>query len=261
MSNVTADQVPDGWSAGAASYRDNFGVLTRPFAADAVRLAGIATGTAVLDVAAGTGEASAAARAAGARVTATDFAEGMVRELERRFAGADEVTVMQMDGQHLTFDDESFDAGISMFGLMFFPDSAQGLRELHRVLRPGGRVAIGVWTANFSISRYIADALRRVLPSPPELRPPTWAPFAENLEANVRAAGFDTVEVHEVTHHWDFEDPAAFFRTTREWSPPLRMMVDSLDPATYDKAADAFADAIAAAGGVDATAPIAIGVR
>ncbi|HVT77582.1 MAG TPA: methyltransferase domain-containing protein [Acidimicrobiales bacterium] len=261
MTDVAPDQVPDGWSDGASSYRDNFGVLTRAFAADAVRLARVDVESDVLDVAAGTGEASAAARAAGGRVTSTDFAEGMVRELEQRFAGDDGVTVMQMDGQHLTFADASFDVGISMFGLMFFPDAAQGLRELHRVLRPGGRVAIGVWTRDFSVSRHIAEALRRVLPTPPPLRPPTWAPFADNLVDNLRGAGFLDVEVHEVMHHWDFTDPAAFFRTTRDWSPPLRMMLEALDEATYDLAAEAFAESVTAAGGLDAMAPIAIGVR
>ncbi|MEY2419164.1 MAG: hypothetical protein QOG90_1844, partial [Actinomycetota bacterium] len=197
----------------------------------------------------------------GARVTSTDFAEGMVRELEQRFADDTEVAVMQMDGQHLTFDDASFDFGISMFGLMFFPDTAQGLREFHRVLRPGGRLAIGVWTAEFSVSVLIAEALRRVLPTPPRPRPPTWATFADNLESNVRAAGFERVEIHEVTRHWDFDDPAEFFRRTPVWSPALAMLTDRLGPELFEKAANAFGDAVREAGGIDAMAPIAIGVR
>ena len=260
MTQLRPDQVPDGWSSGATAYGDNFGVLTRAFAADAVRLAGVTDATEVLDVAAGTGEATAAARALGARVTATDFAEGMVRELAQRFAGDDAVAVMQMDGQNLTVPDESFDVVVSMFGLMFFPDAARGLTEMRRVLRPGGRAAIGVWTPDFCVIQHIGAALRQVLPNPPEFLVPTWAAFAEHLEENVRKAGF-AVEMHEVQHHWDFADPAAFFRSTPVWSPPLQILLQSLPPDRFDAAAAAFAESVTAAGGLDAVAPVAIGTR
>lgn len=50
-----------------------------------------------------------------------------------------------MDGQALDFPSDGFDAAFSIFGVMLFPDWRAGLRELHRVVRPGGRVVLATW--------------------------------------------------------------------------------------------------------------------
>ena len=134
----------------APGYDNVIAQIMRPYAITTLDLLGLAGGPArlrLLDVAAGTGVLAAEAARRGAEVLATDFAPGMVEVMRRRFSaeGLDSRAEV-MDGQALRLDDESFDLGTSTFGLIFFPDPLTGLRELRRVLRPGGRRDRLVWT-------------------------------------------------------------------------------------------------------------------
>lgn len=96
-------------------------------------------GDTVLDLAAGTGTSSAAIARAGARVVAADFSLGMMTEGRRRGAP---VPFVGADAQHLPFQDDSFDAAVISFGLRNVHDPRQGLREMARVVRPGGTVVV-----------------------------------------------------------------------------------------------------------------------
>jgi ubiquinone/menaquinone biosynthesis C-methylase UbiE len=98
----------------------------------------------VLDLASGSGEpALTAAQVVGpdGHVAATDISSEMllVAEENARSLGLGNLTFRQMDAQELPFQDESFDAVTCRLGLMFFPDPRAALREVRRVLRPGGR--------------------------------------------------------------------------------------------------------------------------
>lgn len=113
-----------------------------PIVADA---AGIKAGQRVLDVACGTGVLAreAAGRVGGVGlVTGLDRNEGMLA-MARRIAPA--VAWKAGRAEQLPFPDASFDAVVSQFGLMFFDDRVQALREMRRVLKPGGRLAVAVW--------------------------------------------------------------------------------------------------------------------
>lgn len=113
-----------------------------------VAAAGVAEGDRVLDVASGTGKvAIVAARAAGTsgRVTGIDLSAGMLAAARRKAARL-AITFRQMDAEALEFDDGSFDIVLCGFGIFFLPDMVRGMREMHRVLRPGGRVAFTTWT-------------------------------------------------------------------------------------------------------------------
>jgi demethylmenaquinone methyltransferase/2-methoxy-6-polyprenyl-1,4-benzoquinol methylase len=92
-----------------------------------------------LDACCGTGDLAIAALRAGGRVTGLDFSERM---LERARAKSDEVEWIQGDALALPFEDGSFDAATVGFGVRNLEDLEGGLRELRRVLRPGGRVGI-----------------------------------------------------------------------------------------------------------------------
>jgi demethylmenaquinone methyltransferase / 2-methoxy-6-polyprenyl-1,4-benzoquinol methylase len=97
-------------------------------------------GERVLDACCGTGDLAVAARRAGAReVIGVDFSERMLERARRK---APEVEWIQADVLALPFDDAGFDAAVVGFGVRNVEDLAAGLKELRRVLRPGGRLGI-----------------------------------------------------------------------------------------------------------------------
>jgi demethylmenaquinone methyltransferase/2-methoxy-6-polyprenyl-1,4-benzoquinol methylase len=99
----------------------------------------VAPGDAVLDAACGTGDLAIAVAREGGRVTGLDFAERMLERARRK---APELEWIQGDMLELPFGDETFDSATVGFGVRNVSDLELGLNELHRVLRPGGRLAI-----------------------------------------------------------------------------------------------------------------------
>jgi SAM-dependent methyltransferase len=125
-----------------------------PRVADA---AGIRPGDRVLDVACGTGVLTreAATRAGpGGAITGLDLSPEMLA-VAARLSPA--LRWQQGSAQALPFADQSFDAVVSQFGLMFFPDPVAGLREMMRVLVPGGRLAVAVWGSLADTPAYAAE--------------------------------------------------------------------------------------------------------
>jgi ubiquinone/menaquinone biosynthesis C-methylase UbiE len=113
-------------------------------------LADVRAGHHLLDVAAGAGEQSiAAAKRVGPQghVLATDISPNIL-EFAKEMARLEKVTNVKtevMDGENLTLPDESFDVVLSRVGLIYFPDQQKALKEMWRVLKPGGRVAAIVY--------------------------------------------------------------------------------------------------------------------
>jgi demethylmenaquinone methyltransferase / 2-methoxy-6-polyprenyl-1,4-benzoquinol methylase len=99
----------------------------------------VSTGDRVLDACCGTGDLAIAALHTGGVVTGLDFSERM---LERARAKSTEIEWVQGDALALPFADDSFDAATVGFGVRNLDDLERGLRELKRVLRPGGRLGI-----------------------------------------------------------------------------------------------------------------------
>ena len=127
----------------------------------------------VLDVAAGNGNATLAAARRGCKVVSTDYVDTLLeRGAERARAERFEVTFEVADAEALPYEDASFDAVLSTFGVMFTPDHARAASELARVCRPGGRIGLANWTPEGFIGQ-VFKTLGRQLPPPAGVQPPS----------------------------------------------------------------------------------------
>ena len=139
-----------GWDLAAEAYARHWHGPLAGVQGELLALAAPAPGEAVLDVACGTGVVSvAAARAVGpaGRVLGVDLADAMVRASRQRAQGLDlgHAAFERMDAEQLQLPDAGFDLALCALGLMYVPDPDAALRELQRVLRPGGRAVLAVW--------------------------------------------------------------------------------------------------------------------
>ncbi len=237
MPTLSPDQLPGGWGDIASDYEKTFEGLSSQFAADVLRLLNLKPGERVIDVAAGTGAFSLLAARAGAEVLATDFAPGMVARLRERSAVAQlsGTSAEVMDGQALEVPDASFDASVSVLGLIFFPDIAKGLAELRRVLRGGGRSAIVCWNdpRNLKLMTLVVRSIQKVAPEyQPPAAPPVWARLAGSrlVTDQMLKSGFREVEVTTSTRHLKIESPQTFWTHFTSSAPPLAYLFKQLGP-------------------------------
>ena len=140
------------------------------------RLAGacdLGPGRRVLDVAAGTGNASIPAARTGAAVTASDLTPELL-QTGRRTAEADGVELdwVEADAERLPFEDESFDVVMSSIGAMFAPHHQEVADELVRVCRPGGTIGLLSWTPEGMLGELFRTIKPFAAPPPPGAQPP-----------------------------------------------------------------------------------------
>lgn len=149
----------DVWSAG--DYAEVCDRMIPELGARLVSLAAVESGESVLDVAAGSGNATLPAARAGATVTALDITPALLEIGERRAAEAAlEVAWVLGDAQALPFPDAAFDCVLSCVGVQFCADRAAAAAELTRVCRPSGRIALIAWTPEGFIGQVLAAVAR-----------------------------------------------------------------------------------------------------
>lgn len=210
---------PDAWNLVSDGYADEAHAVVGPFSERAVAMASLSPTADVLDVACGAGATTLLLAPRVARVHALDFSAGMLARLRRSLAAQSltNVEVREGDGQALPYGDTSFDAAFSMFGLMFFPDRAQGLAEVLRVLRPGGLFVMSSWApfAQSTLMQALMEAVAAANPDPPPPGPPPSLPLtdADALRGELEAAGFVDVVVEPSTLELEVGDPEVFWST------------------------------------------------
>lgn len=136
-----------GWDLAAGAYESHWQAQLAAAQSAALDWAALRDGDAVLDVACGTGlvtYAAAAAVGAAGRVLGVDLSDRMIDLARERGAPAN-VRFERMDAEALALPDAGFDVALCALGLMYLPRPENALREMRRVLRPGGRVALAVW--------------------------------------------------------------------------------------------------------------------
>lgn len=155
-----------------------------------VDAANVQPGEHLLDVAAGSGNASLPAAIAGARVVATDLTPELVQiGRERGAARGLDINWQEADAEHLPFTEDEFDVVLSCVGVMFAPFHQPVADELIRVTRPGGRVALINWTPSGFIGQLFATMKPFNPPPPAGATPgPLWGD-----EAHVRSLFGDAV--------------------------------------------------------------------
>ena len=175
MTADKASEVLAAWEVSSQYWSKHQALIEKmyaPLSQALIEEAGIAPGQAVLDVGGGSGEPAltiAPVVGTSGSVTYTDPAAGMVKtaraEAERK--GLTNIQFQQCPAEQLPFADASFDVGVGRLSVMFFPDVMAGLREVLRVIKPGGYVSFLVW-ANKEVNPFfnvVTEILDRFVPA------------------------------------------------------------------------------------------------
>lgn len=177
------------WASG--DYPSMVETFLLPLGPQLVEACNIGPDMRVLDVAAGTGNASIPAAERGASVTASDLTPELL-EAGRRHAesGGLELEWVEADAEKLPFDDQSFDVVMSSIGAMFAPHHQDVADELVRVCRPGGTIGLLSWTPDGMLGA-LFRTIGPFAPPPPAgaQPPPLWG-----SEDHVRELFGDRVE-------------------------------------------------------------------
>jgi ubiquinone/menaquinone biosynthesis C-methylase UbiE len=182
------DQEPQRWDDHVRVYETVFEPFTLQWARAASAALGLVPGQSVLDVGAGCGGAALVLAEQGLRVTAVDASSRMIdrirtRAAERRLS----IEARAMDGEALAFADATFDAALSVLGIILFPDAARGLAEMRRVVRRGGRLSVVTWTEpqSYELATQLRGAIQAVFPEQPAAPLPAQLRYRE--EGDFRA--------------------------------------------------------------------------
>lgn len=217
--------------------------------------AGLEAGQRVLDIATGIGEpALSAARRIGpaGQVTGIDLSPAMLEFAKRRArqAGLANVEFRVMDANALDFPASTFDAVLCRWGLMFVDDLVQTLRAIHTALKPGARLAIGVWASADEVPALSTAA--RVLHRELGLAPPPQGPGtafaladAASLIDALQAAGFAQVTRTAVNVHYDYASTQEYLAHRLEVSNLLRETLDGIAEERIAGATGALEEALA----------------
>jgi SAM-dependent methyltransferase len=253
------------WSSGGAAYDEvSRGILDA--IEHTVSRLGPTPGMRVLDVATGTGWTARRLAELGCTVTAVDFAADMLDDARQRASARGlDIEFLEADAEALPFEDGEFDAVISTFGVMFVQRPADAAAELARVCRPGGQLALAVWTPESNVFEMF-KIIKGYMP-PPEGTPPP-SPFEwghpERLSELLGGAfelGFETA-----TSYYREPDGRAAWQTFSTGYGPVHTLAAKLDPdrrARFEADFTAFHDGFADDLGI--TVPreyrVALGVR
>jgi ubiquinone/menaquinone biosynthesis C-methylase UbiE len=234
MESLNPGQTRDAWDDIAKGYDQFVTPGNFTLGEDALRKAGLRPGMKFLDVAAGSGGLSIPAARLGARVLATDLSPRMLDQLRAR-ATQEGLTLetRAMDGHALDLPSDSFDMAGSQFGVMLFPDMRRGLRELARVVKPGGVALMVVFgsLAKIEFFSFFVRAIEAAIPGfsgPPETPLPFQLQDPEKLRQEMIKAGLEDVRVEQTSASREYQSGSHLWDWLMNSNPVTRMIVDEV---------------------------------
>lgn len=210
---------------------------------EGLRRVGLRRDMRFLDVAAGSGALSIPASRLGAAVLAIDQSPRMLELLRARATSEGlAIETRVMDGHALDLEDDSFDIAGSQFGVMLFADMPKGIREMTRVVRPGGRVLMSAYGDPHRIEffGFFVTAIQSVRPAfagPPMDPPPL--PFQlqdpERLRAELANAGLTQIRVETITETTAFQTGVELWEWLIWSNPIVESVLDPLQLTTEER--------------------------
>jgi ubiquinone/menaquinone biosynthesis C-methylase UbiE len=186
------------------------------------------SGSRVLDVAAGNGNATLAAARRWCDVTSTDYVPTLLESGKAR-AQADGYAIkfQVADAENLPFPDASFDAVMSTFGVMFTPDQDKAAAELARVCRPGGKIGLANWTPESFIGQLFKTIGKYIPPAPGVKSPALWGTEARLKEL----FGGSARTIHTASREFTFRyrSPEHWIEVFRTYYGPMNKTYGALD--------------------------------
>jgi ubiquinone/menaquinone biosynthesis C-methylase UbiE len=231
---ATYNAASDHYDSPALSFWDRHGRRT-------VERLSLQPGARVLDVCSGSGASAlpAAERVApDGRVLAVDLAEGLLdlarAKAERR--GLDNIEFRVGDFEELGLPDDGFDAVICVFGIFFVPDMPRAARELWRMVRPGGQLAITTWGPNFCepANTIFWNAIRRERPELYKGFNP-WDRICDpqSVNAMLKEAGIEAADVVAESDHHPLNSPDDWWAILL--GSGYRGTIEQLDPEARER--------------------------
>jgi ubiquinone/menaquinone biosynthesis C-methylase UbiE len=195
----------------------------------------VRAGEPVLDVAAGTGNATLAAARRFAEVTSTDYVPALL-EKGRKRAEAEgwQVRFQEADAENLPFPDGSFDVALSTYGVMFAPDHARSASEMFRVVKPGGRIGLANWTPQGFIGE-LFKAIGKYLPPAAGLKSPALWGTEAHLAAIFPLAG--EIRATRKNFNFRYRSAAHWLQVFRDFYGPTHKAFAALDGAKQESLA------------------------
>jgi SAM-dependent methyltransferase len=201
-------------------------------------------GERVLDVAAGSGNATLPAARRFADVLATDFVPELLRHVERR-ADAEglDVRTQVADAQDLPFPDGEFDVVMSAIGAMFAPDQPAVARELTRVCRSGGRVGMANWAPGSMAADLFRTVAAHVPPPEGVASPINWG--REDFVQEVLGPYCSDIRVDQQECPLRFLSVEAYVDHFSQWFGPVANALTQLDPSGQEEFLKELGDVVA----------------
>ncbi|MCC5907660.1 MAG: class I SAM-dependent methyltransferase [Balneolaceae bacterium] len=237
-----------GWDKAAKYYDDSWKQQLKPAQDKLLEMAALKPGEKVLETSCGTGLITIRAAKQiqpDGQLIATDISDKMVEiseELAKQYQLSN-ITLKRMDAENLDLEDDQFDAAICGLGLMYFPNPVQGLKEMYRVLKPGGRAAVVIWgeRKNCGWADIFSIVDKRVAS---EVCPMFFQQgTGDTLESSMKTSGFEQIQTHRFSRKITFSSPEMAV-TAAFAGGPVALAYRKFDEETKESAHKEYLDSI-----------------